>query len=372
MPIIYHLLPEAENFSDRLGGALSRWTANVLRTGPEVVVCPSFDDTWSFPRDRIYCMPGWERTRHPIHPLLYRLPWSLQRAVYLRVFRPLLEKLRPGDVVYVHNAPESASVLASMADENGFKVVLHMHNSHLTRATKEQLGALRGSHVVFCSRFLRDEAVQALPGWFERTHVVYSGADGARFSPAERARDVPTVVFTGRIVGYKGVHVLMQAMRILDQRGAAARCRIVGRANFSNNRSTRYTRYLRRILPANTELVGYKSGTEFAAELKGADIYCCPSIWKDPFPLASLEAMASGLPMVTSNNGGLPEMTANGGGVMVPPDDPGALAGALEELVRDPARRKALGEESRAAFCRHFTWGNVRSQYEQVMRSVMS
>jgi spore coat protein SA len=370
MPTIYHLLPEEEMFSESHGGAISRWAANVLRAGPEIVVCPSYDDTWGFPERRVYRLPNWNRT-HPVHPVLFRLPWVLQRAIYVRVFAPLLNRLNPGDIVYVHNSPESASSLATVAGKLSVTVVLHMHNSHLKRANRGQLAALKHWPIVFCSEFLRKEIRDVLPGHFTTTHLVYNGADESRFSAIERVhKSVPLIVFTGRVADYKGPHILAQAMRLLEERGVAARCQIVGRPYFANDRTTRYSRYLQRILPANTKMVGYRSGKEVAAVLQSADIHCCPSIWNDPFPLAPLEAMATGLPVVASRTGGLPETLAHGGGLLVPPDDVKALAGALEELVRDPDYRRALSKEASASARNYYRWSSVRSQYEAVIRSV--
>jgi spore coat protein SA len=367
--MIYHLLNELENFSERIGGAISRWAANVLKTGEEVVVCPDADSSWGFPAERVYCLPNWGRIA-PLHPLMYRLPWPLQQKAYLLALKPLLERVRPGDVIYVHNAPESVSVLATVADRLGIKVVLHMHNSHLTRASKGQLAALKDWPIVFCSEFLRQEVVRAFPGHFRKTEVVYNGADDSKFHGIGRTPNpVPNIIFTGRLVPYKGVHVLVKALRILETKGVAAECKIVGRAFFANDRSTRYTRELEKIRAGNTEMVGYRSGKDLAAMLRNADIFCCPSIWNDPFPLAPLEAMATGLPVVASNTGGLPEALAYGGGVLVPPDSPEALAAALEDLIVNPKHRTELSAAASEAFRRNFLWSSVRRQYETALRS---
>jgi spore coat protein SA len=317
-PTIYHLLDEQESFSERNGGAISRWAANVLRAGTEIVICPSYDSSWEFPVQRIFQLPNWSLT-DPIHPILYRLPWSLQRLSYLTVFQSLLEKLQAGDLLYIHNRPECAAVLAEPALQKKIHLVLHMHNSHLIRANKGQLEALRKTPIVFCSEFLRTEAETALPGHFDRTFVVHNGADNLKYRFVKRhSSSQPTVVFTGRLVPYKGVHVLVEAMRLLQQSGVSARCRIFGSARFGKHHSTRYTRKLRRTSPGNTEFIGYRVGREIAEALQCADIFCCPSIWNDPFPLAPLEAMATGLPVVASSAGGLKEICAYGGGVLVP------------------------------------------------------
>ena len=371
MRTIYHFLDEAEIFSERDGGAISRWAANVLRNGDEIIVCPDSDSSWGFPAERTYRLPNWHMT-DPIHPLLYRLPWLAQKLIYVGVLRTLLKKVKRGDVIYVHNRPESAAALASVAELYGIHIVLHMHNSHLIRANRGQLKALRKTPIVFCSEFLRREVQTRIPNHFENTYVVYNGADDKKFRSIARKVDIkPVIIFTGRLVPYKGVHILLDAMRILEKRGVQAHCRIVGGATFGRFRSTRYTRRLRRIKPDNTELVGYKSGDALAELLRGSSIFCCPSIWNDPFPLAPLEAMATGLPVVASDVGGIPEAFVHGGGLLVPPNNAEMLADTLGTLVNDPTLRIQLGSAARSSFLKRFVWTNVRDQYEQVMQDIL-
>jgi spore coat protein SA len=372
MTTIYHLLDEGEAFSERNGGAISRWAANVLRAGSEVVICPSFDSSWGFPGERLFALPNWQRV-HSIHPLLYRLPFALQRLAYLQIFKGLLAQLKRGDVLYIHNRPETASVLSTIAEQYGILVVLHMHNSLLLRANQGQIDALGQTPIVFCSSFLRNEALSAFPNHFQKTYVVYNGADGEKFhSEEQRNNSVPTIIYTGRLVPHKGVHVLLGAMGILEKMGVHARCLIVGGASFGKSRETRYTRRLMRLKADNTELLGYRSGDALAEVLRAADVFCSPSIWNDPFPLAPLEAMASGVPVVASNVGGLPEALAHGGGVLVQANDANALAAALERLVRDAAYRHSLGDEARQSFAAHFQWSMVREQYQHVLTGLLA
>ncbi len=380
MSRIFHLLDEAEQFSERTGGAISRWTANVLREGPEVIVCPSYDGTWPFPKERLRVLPGWRWTDRP-HPVLYRLPWELQKAAYLLIFRPLFELLKPGDLLWVHNRPECAAVLATVAKEKGFTLVLHMHNSHMLAGKRAWRPALRNTPIVFCSQWLHGEFEAAWPGHRAPTFVVLNGADGSRFRAAEIAGDaapdvdgnkVPEVIFTGRLLPYKGAHILLEAMRILEARGVRARCSIVGSSGFARQKKTRYIRKMEAGRPANSELLGYRSGEALAALLRGADVYCCPSIWNDPFPLAPLEGMASGLPVVASRTGGIPEELRYGGGRLVEPNDPVALADGLQPLLEDPALRRKLRGEALQSFREHFLWSHVRAQYDAVVERLLA
>ena len=330
MSNIYHLLDESEAFSEFSGGAISRWVANVLRNGDETVICQSFDDSWGYPADRLFRLPNWDLCDQ-VHPAIYRSPWMIQRPIYLRLLRPILDRLKRGDTLYIHNRPECADVLAKLTEKQGIRLVLHMHNSLLHPRSKKHIPALKDVPIVFCSEFLRQEAVSAYPGHLRSTHVVYNGADGDKFhAESRKQKTVPQIIFTGRLVPYKGVHVLLGAMNILQKRGIKAKCTIVGGSAFGGSRPTRYVHKLRRIRPSNTELIGYRAGVELADLLRDADIFCCPSIWNDPFPMAILEAMATGLPIVASATGGIPEQLAHGGGVTVPPNDEEALATVLQ------------------------------------------
>lgn len=372
MPGIYHLLDEAEPFSEVRGGAISRWVANVLRNGDETVICQSFDDTWGYPTSRLIRLPSWDRCNQ-VHPALYRSPWMIQRPIYRHVLLPLLERLKRGDILYIHNRPECADVLAGTAEQRGIRIVLHMHNSLLHPRSKKHIQALKNVPVVFCSQFLRQEAVSAYPNRLQNTHVVYNGADSRTFRADGRIqKSMPEIIFTGRLIPNKGVHVLLDAMRILQSRGVEAKCTIVGGSAFGNGKRTRYIQELHRMRPGNTELIGYRTGNEFASLVRNADIFCCPSIWNDPFPMSLLEALASGLPVVASKTGGIPEQLAYGGGILVPPDDKEALATALQQLLEDTSYRQRLSGEALQASRGHFLWDSVRHQYDSVINGLAS
>jgi spore coat protein SA len=369
---IYHLLDEAEPFSEVRGGAISRWVANVLRNGNETVICQSYDNSWGYPVSRLLRLPSWDRCNQ-VHPALYRSPWMIQKLIYRRVLQPLLERLKRGDILYIHNRPECADVLARTAEQRGIRLVLHMHNSLLHPRSRKHLPALKDIPVVFCSEFLRKEVTSVYPNHFQQTHVVYNGADSDKFRAERRKqKSVPQIIFTGRLVPHKGVHVLMDAMRILQSRGIEATCTIVGGSAFGGSKPTRYVQKLERTRPSNTRLIGYRAGDEFAGLLREADIFCCPSIWNDPFPMSLLEAMASGLPVVASNIGGIPEQLAYGGGILVPPNDKDALAAVLQQILEDASYRERLGNEALRASRGHFLWDNTRRQYDSLIHGLVS
>ena len=100
-------------------------------------------------------------------------------------------------------------------------------------------------------------------------------------------------------------------------------------------------------------LVGHQD--DIALWFAMGDVIAMPSL-REAFGFAALEAMAGGKPLVASEVGGLAEAVGReGAGILVPPNDPEALAGALAELLLDPSARRQLGEVARARYEHYFT-----------------
>lgn len=370
--MIYHILSEMEAFSESQGGALSRWVANVARDQRNLIVCPSADESWNFPREQLICISRWKYYR--IFKIR-RWPSVFRRAMIKWIFSALIADLKQGDVLWFHNRAQYAACLRSHLASIGVKTVLHMQNSFSRDTRAEEYVELAEIPIVFCSRFLAAETQLAHPELSKRSYVIYNGADDRLFYPRQKrdgadGRTGVTVLYVGRVIPQKGVHVLLGAMSLLQKQGVDVECRIVGASFFGGSKANSYMQELDKVAPNNVHFVGYRSGEDLANEFRRADIFCCPSIWQEPFGMVNVEAMACGIPVVASNVGGIPEALESGAGILVPPDDAEALAEALVRLITNEGLRRRMGEDALKIFRRRFSWSHVRAQYLTVLEEI--
>jgi spore coat protein SA len=367
----YHVLTESEPFSEFTGGAISRWAANVLRDATRsVVVCPAADSTWNAAPETIQLLAGLNRYKQ-LRKYLSHLPWFLHSRVIRGLFGPLLRRLRPGDIVWIHNRPEFAIALRTPIHRAGGYVVLHLHNSHLVKGPERLMRRVEVDRLVFISEFLQAEAREKFPS-LGTSSVLYNGADEAIFYPAAGGRKnaIPTVLFAGRLVEEKGVHILLEAMRLLERQSVPMQAQIVGSSHFGNGKETKYIRRLKANSPASVRFRAYCSGAPLGDLFREADIFCSPSTWEEPFGLVNVEALASGLPVVSTRGGGAREIFAGGGGILVERGSVEQLADALRRLAEDQQLRTRVGQEGYAAFLERFTWSNARAQVREVQKAL--
>jgi glycosyltransferase involved in cell wall biosynthesis len=97
------------------------------------------------------------------------------------------------------------------------------------------------------------------------------------------------------------------------------------------------------------------------------DVFVLTSIGVETFSNAALEAMASGLPVVSSAVGGMQELVAFGGGVTYRPGDAKELADRLEDLLRDPGKRADMGRQARRATEEHFSWTGMVEAFSALL-----
>ena len=226
--------------------------------------------------------------------------------------------------------------------------------------------------IIAVSNGMRSDVLNTYPAIpAGRVRVIHNGIDTTEYAPDPRT-DVlerygvdparPSVIFVGRITRQKGVPVLLHAAAGLDPAAQLVLC--AGQPDTPE-------------LAAEVEglvavLRAARSGVIWIPEmlprhaviqlLSHATVFACPSLY-EPLGIVNLEAMACGTAVVGSAVGGIPEVVSDGEtGLLVPPDDPAALAVALNTLVGDAERAAAMGRLGRERAVAEFGWKAVAAQ----------
>lgn len=168
----------------------------------------------------------------------------------------------------------------------------------------------------------------------------------------------PLVLAAGRLIDKKGFDTLVHACRLLADRGVAFECRIYGDGPLAGSLQQAVERER---LAGSVVLRGWASAETLMSEMARAAVFTMPSRVsrsgdRDGIPNVVLEAMAAGVPVVATAVSGIPEAVHDGTtGLLVAPDDPVALAEALQRILHDPALARRLGSAARARIAEEFT-----------------
>ncbi len=208
---------------------------------------------------------------------------------------------------------------------------------------------LRGAAAVTACSQQAANAVTACGLPPEKVHVIHHGLPLARF-PFDPVRDGQTLFTACRLETKKGIDTLLHACTILARRGTRFSCVIAGSGPLERD-----LRALARRLSLDTAVIftGWLSQEEIRTHLTAARAVALPSRRaadgdRDGIANILLEAMALGTPVITTEAGAAGEVLVDRrNGLLVPPDDPDALAGALDALLRSKDTAHALSRAAR-------------------------
>lgn len=186
----------------------------------------------------------------------------------------------------------------------------------------------------------------------DRAKIVlnYHGLDLEKYAATD-ARDERRIVAGGSLVEQKGLTYLVEAAALLRDRGVPSRIEIVGDGP---QRALLESAIARHGLHDSVALVGSMPHEHLMERMRTAAMIVLPCIetrdrFMDGIPNILIESLALEVPVVTTHLSGIPELVVDGvTGRLVPPQDAGALADAIESLLRDPARGRELGRKGRA------------------------
>jgi glycosyltransferase involved in cell wall biosynthesis len=330
-----------------------------------------------------------------------------ERERYVAANAQALGELLPADVVFTNHVLPGAAV--GTASSSPFVVKAHGSELEYSMRGRPELEAwgresLAGADAVFVGSEHIRSVLEDVVGHVDRVHEVPPGVDVEAFRPAGRATalaklleearadapnpgnaqerhpdhgnaerfaaffadDRPTVLYFGKLIENKGVHILFEALRGLD-----ARAVIVGFGD--------YRQALEAQAPPGTLFTGPLEHRHLVHLLPLVDVSVVPSIFPEAFGMVAAEAAAAGVPPVVADHSGLAEV---GAGIAAeypaerahltsfPNGDAGVLRDRLRELLDLPAEeRRALGLAARRAVERNWSWSRVAERLlEQSVR----
>lgn len=282
-------------------------------------------------------------------------------SALLQFVRRLLA--RPVSVVYVHVGGDVSlyrkSVFILVARVLGKCVLVHYHAGHFESYyhSRSRLGrwylrrVLQSSQrLLVVSHCLRETMLRILPD--VQVRVLHNAVHQAALVNGEARADTDRlrILFMGDLSASKGVHDLLAAMPRIVARAPQVRFLLCGKGDVRSIR--RYCQ--RRGLRPFIEYIGPVPLSERGKILRRAQVFVLPS-YEEGLPVSLLEAMAVGLPVVSTPVGGIPEAIIDGvNGFLIPPGDVESLTERLLALVADPALRYRMARANRERIAREF------------------
>jgi phosphatidyl-myo-inositol alpha-mannosyltransferase len=268
------------------------------------------------------------------------------------------------DLVHLHEPMTPTICVATLAVARCPIVVTHHASGNLgwMRLGTPIWGFLldRADRRIAVSEQARASIARWVPGDYE---VIPNGVlVPERADPGGRNH---TVVFAGRHEPRKGLHVLLRAWPEIRRR-TGARLRVAG----ADPLAVRLLLTRLRVPDDGIEIVGFLSQDELTHELGAAKALIAPSVGSESFGMVLTRAFACALPVVASDIPGYRDVVTAETALMVPPDDPQALADAVTGLLADEPLRLAMGAAARELAIERYSWSDVARRLEEVYESV--
>ncbi|GAB7387585.1 glycosyltransferase family 4 protein [Bacillaceae bacterium] len=309
----------------------------------------------------------------------------------LSVYRHLAD--HDYDILHLFNRPRCVYHCHKVSPKS--KIILSLHNELLAknklsyslgRRTVEMCDA-----IVTISRYIGKTVVSRFPEAKEKTFPVYSAVDSERFQPhwlGEKGReerrvwrrrlgveDRKVILYVGRLTPEKGPHLLLRAVKLVIKEEPEALLLIVGGDLAPSDRFHDHLRKEAKELAGNVRFAGFIPPAQLPAYYAAADVFVCPSQWEEPLARVHFEAMAAGLPIITTQRGGNGEVIEHGrNGLLLGGEEavrPEAFAREILRLLRHPAFAETLAREARRNAEQRYTFPRLARDILHLYRLVL-
>jgi colanic acid/amylovoran biosynthesis glycosyltransferase len=295
---------------------------------------------------------------------------------------PLLERERPFDIIHCQFATLGRRVVSLLpARTRNHKIVTSIRGADVTAVLKKHPGIyhelFREGHLFLpVCEFLKERLIQE--GCAEKKIVVhYSGIDCSKFEYLQRRREsgeLTKVLTVARLMEKKGVAFAIEAVAALLAKGEQIEYRVVGDGPLRGDLEQMIERMG---IERQVKLLGWKTHEDVKRLLEESHVLVAPSLTSDGgdqegIPNVIKEAMATGLPVISTFHSGIPELVTDGVmGLLVPERDADSLAGSLEYLIRHPEICSEMGLAGRRQVEQKFDIRRLNKELEELYVSVM-
>ncbi|WP_209125530.1 glycosyltransferase family 4 protein [Alkalihalobacillus sp. BA299] len=310
---------------------------------------------------------------------------------YMREIAKLLSQSR-FDIIQVYNRPKAILHFKEVAPNS--KLILSLHNDVLR---EEKVAYELGKkvietcdHIFAISQYIKQELMNRFPEAGDKTTVVYSGVNLNDYSPIWSSHIQPirqhyrekygvenkkVILFAGRLCKSKGPHILIQAMRSLIKKHPDAVLVIAGGKWFSDNTINHYVYYLYQLAKPLKEKVIFTKfipAQEIPKFFLIADIFVCSSQWEEPLARVHYEAMAAGLPIITTNRGGNTEVITHlkNGYVIDDYNVPKQFADAIDYYLCNPNVALQFAKNGRLLVEENFQYKHTVKRLETAYEAI--
>lgn len=336
-------------------------------------------------------LPILDNSQNPAH---YRFPAKISKEYFQSVRSEISKK--PYSIIQVENRPLFIPKTKPLVPGSKFICSLHslihieekLIRHHFTQKIFNQC-----DKVLIYSQFIRDRLIEMFPIVADKFHFIHLGTEPSRFVPRwrpevqgklvslKRKYNIPEnhkiIMFAGRVIPKKGVHVLLKAMKQVMSEYPNCCLVIVGSSWFGNWQISPYIEELYKLadpLKHKIRFTNYVSPQVLPYYFALADVFVCPSQWDEPFGLVNVEAMASGVPVVASKRGGIPEIITDGdnGFLISNESNPSSFAKAILRLLNEPDMARTFGVNGRLAVEKYFNWQRAGKQLVNLYEDLLN
>lgn len=292
------------------------------------------------------------------------------------------------DLIHVFNRPKNLMLYKTATPDSTFVLSLHNDMFSQMKLNREEAAKVieNVAAITTVSKYIRQTVIGRYPQAASKIHVLYSGLDLDQYIPVwsiegqkirmemrekYQIESKKVILFIGRLDRTKGPHLLIEALQYLLPKHPDILLVLVGGKWFSDNTRDEYVQSLYQLAKGYSDQVlftQYIPSEQIAKILLMGDLFVCSSQWHEPLARVHYEAMAAGIPVITTNRGGNAEVMNQGkNGIVIDEyDQAKAFYEAIHTLLEQPSLAEIMAKNGRDYVEKRHQYQHVAASLERV------